>query len=70
MLTTEGQDVLRACLHCGARLYFEPHATAACPGRPVVFPVSTDAAGRKLELLLESCTRRAVRSWAASGRPL
>jgi len=60
----------RTCLHCGASTYYEPHAAPSCPGRQVVYPVATDPEGRRLELLLESCTRRAVKAWARAGRPL
>jgi hypothetical protein len=60
----------RICEACGARLMDRPH-DARCPReRPLVERLALTDEDRRLEDLLEVCTRRALAAWLRSGRTM
>jgi hypothetical protein len=58
----------RTCPRCGVNLFIGPHRPT-CPARAEVYRISFDEQGQRMESLLESCNRRALKAWAKEPRP-
>lgn len=57
----------KPCERCGADMVREPHV-GTCPELGEIRRLAFDAAGKRLEDLLATCTRRAFKAWLAAGR--
>ncbi len=70
MLTLIHDGDARICRGCDEDVRHRPHLTSCPVVTRLVVRLGVTPRDAHLDSLLEACTRRAIKAWAASGRTL